>query len=292
MKWEPKECRPGDMIRIRLGRIYHYGIFVTEDEVIQFGLPPTAENRGKEGGELVLATDIDTFACGKIVETAVLERAEEKRRIPRESTIRLARARIGEGGYNIIHNNCEHFANECIFGVSHCSQADEVRKRWRDHPICNVFISEIEDTVSDEEIFPEKRRAEINRLKTEEERRNARFVWKLLDTAAKHSFGISLEEAGIKRKLGGKWVCEKFFFSVANNDEIAVVALSNADVSVSLGRDGDVVRTLLAPKVTISVSGKNSSSVKYFMTEDGFSQLLSKKHFFQGELICLSGQRS
>lgn len=292
MKWEPKECVSGDMIRIRLGRLYHYGIFVSEEEVIQFGLPPTAENRGKEDGNLVLATDIDTFACGKIVETACLDRFEEKHRIPRESTVRLARARIGEGGYNIIHNNCEHFANECIFGVAHSSQADEARKRWKNHPICNVFISEIEDNVKDEEIFPEKRRAEIRRLKTEEERRSARFTWKLLDTAAKQTFGLSLEEVGMKRKLGGKWVCDKFFFSCTSNDEVAVAVVSNESVSVSLGHDGDVVKTLIAPKVTIAVSGKNSSSVMYFLTEDGLSELLSKKHFLQGELICLYGEQS
>ena len=47
MRWEPAVCRAGDMVRIRLGSIYHYGILVSEDEVIAFGLPPTAENREK-----------------------------------------------------------------------------------------------------------------------------------------------------------------------------------------------------------------------------------------------------
>lgn len=282
MKWEPKECMPGDIIRVRLGRIYHYGIFVSEDEVIQFGLPPTAENRGKEGGELVLVTDIDVFACGNIVETACLDRSEEKRRISPEDTIKKARSRIGEGGYNIIHNNCEHFVNECVFGEAKCSQADEVRERWKNHPICNVFISEINDSVSDEDIFPEKRRAEISRLKTGDERRNSRFEWKLLDKAAKHTFGIPLEEAGMKRKLGGKWTSEKFFFSVTNNGTYAAAAVSNAKVSIELGGRGNVVRTLASPQVTVSVSGDNSSSAKFFLTEDDFSQLLTKKNFIQG----------
>ncbi len=59
MRWEPTACQAGDMVRIRLGSVYHYGIFVSEDEVIQFGLPPTAENRAAEGEVRVLATDID-----------------------------------------------------------------------------------------------------------------------------------------------------------------------------------------------------------------------------------------
>ncbi len=55
MRWEPTACQAGDMVRVRLGSVYHYGIFVSEDEVIQFGLPPTAENRAAEGEVRVLA---------------------------------------------------------------------------------------------------------------------------------------------------------------------------------------------------------------------------------------------
>ena len=40
MIWWQSECKFGDMIRISFGNFYHYGIFVSEDEVIQFGLPP------------------------------------------------------------------------------------------------------------------------------------------------------------------------------------------------------------------------------------------------------------
>ncbi|MBQ2427353.1 MAG: hypothetical protein II264_02545 [Ruminococcus sp.] len=40
MKWEPTDCKTGDMVRIRLGSIYHYGVFLSEDEVVQFGYPP------------------------------------------------------------------------------------------------------------------------------------------------------------------------------------------------------------------------------------------------------------
>ena len=102
MKWEPVECKAGDMVRIRLGGLYHYGIFVSENEVIQFGLPPTAENRAAEGEVKVIATDVDTFACGCIIETACLDRSEQKRRLKNDETVRRARARIGETGYNII----------------------------------------------------------------------------------------------------------------------------------------------------------------------------------------------
>ncbi len=130
MKWSPDECRQGDMIRIQLGSFYHIGIFVSEDEVIQFGLPPVPEYRTDMDKVEVIATDIDVFSCGKIVEVAHLSFSEKRKRFKPEKTVELARSRIGERGYNILHNNCEHFAYECVFGIKYCSQVDELRKKW------------------------------------------------------------------------------------------------------------------------------------------------------------------
>ena len=262
MKWEPVQCRAGDMIRIRLGSLYHYGIFVSEDEVIQFGLPPTAENRAKEGEPSVLATDIDVFACGCIVETAVLDRSESKRRLPAEETVSRARAAIGKGGYNIIHNNCEHFVNECVFGEARCLQAEDVRRRWLSRPICDVYIAVIPENVSGVGIFPERRKSDIDNISSPEERNAARFLW--------------------KRQLMGKWVCDSFSFSLSERDGLAAVAVSNADVSLRLGKDirrKGVCRTLKNPRMPVEVSGKNSSAVKYFWVEDGSSFLMGGKYF-------------
>ena len=131
MKWAPADCKSGDMIRISLGSFYHYGVFVSEDEVIQFGYPPLPEFREKNENITVGAVDIDEFSSGKIVEVAVLDRREKKRRIPPEKTVEIARSRIGEGGYNILHNNCEHFAYECVFGISKSTQEEYIRSMWQ-----------------------------------------------------------------------------------------------------------------------------------------------------------------
>lgn len=130
MKWWPNICKPGDMIRVHIGSIDHYGIFVSEEEVIQFGLPPGCENRPPENEITVLSTDIDVFACGQIVEVMEPDRKEKKKRFSAEKTIELARAAIGQDGYNMIHNNCEHFAYQCVFGIHYSSQEDNARKKW------------------------------------------------------------------------------------------------------------------------------------------------------------------
>ena len=131
MKWAPGTFRRADMIRIRLGAIYHYGIFVSEDEVIQFGYPPLPEYTKKNSPPTVCAVDIDTFCCGRIAERAEFDRAERRKRFDDEKIVEVARSRIGEGGYNIIHNNCEHFVNECVLGIKKSEQEEEIRRKWR-----------------------------------------------------------------------------------------------------------------------------------------------------------------
>lgn len=131
MKWEYKDCQYGDIIRVKLGSVYHYGIFASDNEVIAFGLPPTAENLQNQQAIKVLATDIDVFSCGNLVETAVLTFKERMKRRSPEQTVTLAGERIGEGGYNIIHNNCEYFVNDVVFGEKVSQQERSVREKWR-----------------------------------------------------------------------------------------------------------------------------------------------------------------
>lgn len=130
MKWWPGECNEGDMIRVNLGSLYHYGIFVSEDEVIQFGLPPAMENHIPDDEVRVCSSSIETFACGKIIEKAQPERKELKSKRPAEEVIKTARSRMGEGGYDLLNNNCEHFAYECFLGVKKSEQQESMLKRW------------------------------------------------------------------------------------------------------------------------------------------------------------------
>lgn len=126
LKWWPRDLRPGDLIRVRAGSLWHYGVFVSEEEVIQFG--PRPERQPRDPAEIrVIATDIDEFAGGFIVEAAETGR----KRLPPERAIALARSRLGEGGYSLLNNNCEHFATECVLGERRCDEAEEARERWQ-----------------------------------------------------------------------------------------------------------------------------------------------------------------
>ena len=123
MRWQPTDAKRGDMVRIQIGSLYHYGVF---------GYPPLPEFAEKNAVVTVGKVDVDAFSCGSIIEVADLDRREKKKRLPPDETVARARERLGEGGYNLIHNNCEHFAYECVFGEKKSEQTDKIRAFWRE----------------------------------------------------------------------------------------------------------------------------------------------------------------
>ena len=124
MKWT--QCAPtyGDIIRVKVKFYYHYGIFVDEGNIIQFGMPDNGDTPPDDIE--VMSADIDIFSGGEFVERGEPDREERKRRHSPAETVKTAISRLGEKGYNILNNNCEHFANECYFGEKK-SFLDDVR---------------------------------------------------------------------------------------------------------------------------------------------------------------------
>lgn len=143
MKWVPLDgnARPGDMIRVKIGAIYHYGVYVSENEIIQFGDPPRGDFLTRDQTLIeVCSIDCAGFSAGGFPEIAKLSFKERRARLPRARTVSLARSRIGETGYHLLHNNCEHFANECVMGVHRSLQEEEAKARWVNRPRIGLFF--------------------------------------------------------------------------------------------------------------------------------------------------------
>ena len=129
MRWSEKEPRRGDMVRVQVRFYYHYGIFVDENTIIQFGLPDNSNIPPEE--ICVIATDAATFLNGGFLECGEPSDAEEKRKQRKaEEVVTMAQSHLGEKGYHILHNNCEHFAYNCMFGEKK-SFLDDVRAKIR-----------------------------------------------------------------------------------------------------------------------------------------------------------------
>ena len=114
MEWTVNSPKSGDIIRTKVTFYHHYGIFINESRIIQFGLPDNVYTPAEE--IKVLATDIYTFLQGGELEVGKPTRQELKNMRSPEEIVKLAESRLGQGGYDILHNNCEHFVNECAFG--------------------------------------------------------------------------------------------------------------------------------------------------------------------------------
>lgn len=129
MKWTDKQPSFGDIIRTKVTFYHHYGIFVSPDEVIQFGTPDNVSQPAES--VKVLTTDIYAFMGKGEIEVGEAEMAELATLKKAQERVSTARSRLGEGGYDILHNNCEHFVYECAFGQKKSVFLDDVRESLR-----------------------------------------------------------------------------------------------------------------------------------------------------------------
>lgn len=203
MNWYPTDCKPGDIVRIKLGSIYHYGIFVSEDQVIQFGMPPIEQYRLPAEQVKVLSTDIDTFSCNNIIEVASYTKKELKEKFSAKDVIKRAQDSIGQGGYNLLHNNCEHFVNYCVFDRRVCSVEEEAMEKWRSRPIFDIYFcncSEKTDSVK---------------------------------SALDHSFKLENDNIIFNKYGCGKLSNFNAYYCFFENDTLKIAAVSNKPCAVS-----------------------------------------------------------
>ena len=124
--WELIDLYPGAHIRVKTGSFYHHGIFIGNGEVVQFGLPLDVY---RDPSEIrILRSPIQDFCPSEtsFIEVYRFSKKELKQKQSDEEIVRTALAHVGEGGYNIFTNNCEHFANFCVFGKKVSAQIDDV----------------------------------------------------------------------------------------------------------------------------------------------------------------------
>lgn len=121
---ETREPRPGDVIwanRIVKGLPYnHCGVYEGGGQVIHFAAPKGSEI--SQENAVVHRTSIDRFADGcpvKIIDYPEGYSSGE--------TLRRARSRIGEKGYDFLINNCDHFATKCKTGEHRSLQVDTAK---------------------------------------------------------------------------------------------------------------------------------------------------------------------
>lgn len=125
-KWGIRELIPGDMIRTDTGRYYHMGIYIGNEQVIHFA-GPDAHRLTDASMATIRQDSLEHFAMQGKIEVRDYSFIERFKKHSRKKTVEKAKEHLGEGGYDIIYNNCEHFANLCVFGVPFSTQIDNMR---------------------------------------------------------------------------------------------------------------------------------------------------------------------
>lgn len=125
--WVQKRPQRGDHIRVmRLGGLYaHHGVYVSDEETIHF--------TGADGDSIldgseceVLRTDLAAFLQGGALEVKEYTDEEIPDLYPPDQIVSYARSCIGDKGYSLALNNCEHFANVCTLGRFRSQQVERV----------------------------------------------------------------------------------------------------------------------------------------------------------------------
>jgi len=103
---------------LRRGYVHH-GVYVGHGRVVHYSGFSGFWQCGP-----VEEVSLSRFAAGH----PVLVVEQDRSTYSPQEIVRRARSRIGENDYRLLSNNCEHFCNWCLYGVSRSAQ---VERRWQ-----------------------------------------------------------------------------------------------------------------------------------------------------------------
>lgn len=129
-KWKMIDPYPGAHIRVKVGKFYHHAIYIGNDEVVQFGYPSDIFNESQKNIKII-RSPISEFLNNGFLEVRIYNLKEKKLKRKDLEIVQIALSKIGEGNYNILQNNCEHFANFCVFGKKTSSQVAQIHEEIR-----------------------------------------------------------------------------------------------------------------------------------------------------------------
>ncbi|XP_054999031.1 phospholipase A and acyltransferase 3-like [Sorex araneus] len=129
---EGPEPHPGDLIEISCGVYKHWAVYVGDGYVVHV----TDVDGGRSG--VILSGSVLGLSSRAVVKKDLLSEVTAGRRYkvnnkydeeigarPVEEIVRRALARVGqEWHYNLIHENCEHFATDMRYRIARSGQAE------------------------------------------------------------------------------------------------------------------------------------------------------------------------
>ena len=114
----------GDHLFIYCFGYSHHGIDLGNGNVIHFDAGPWRKlvSHSTDAPPTIRESSFEQFARGREVQLRLYDLLDDP-----EVVVRRAKSRLGEEGYELFNNNCEHFAVWCKTGQAHSTQVDSVK---------------------------------------------------------------------------------------------------------------------------------------------------------------------
>ena len=234
MKWKLKSPRFGDIVRVEAGQFYHYGIYVSDAEIIQFGPTPDARHSLLDRDIRVITSDVAGFLKGGFMEVASFSLSEKLKAAQPKEVVERARREIGTGGYDVLNNNCEHFVNGCVFGQKSSEQVDSVRAFWKNLPLLDVYVAAQPADVVVETVVPAERQKQLEETGNASYRAQRYFAWRLLCMGLNRSLGLDADGIRLRRSENGKWISDACEVSLSHCSGAAAAAVSRKPVGIDV----------------------------------------------------------
>ena len=97
----------------------------------------------------------------------------------------------------------------------------------------DIYISKIPDKLDIKGVYPPERASYIFSSSNFKKQKERYWVWKILEEAAKRSFGFMIEDVDFINDAG-KWKCNDFHFSLSHSTNVVAVAVSNQKCGIDI----------------------------------------------------------
>ena len=120
-QWKATEPFYGDHIKVNRFGYTYYGIYISKREVIHFA---SRDNDGLHNWKKnqIISTSLEEFSRGRKVWVRQYTMFEARRLNGNQEIVTTAQQFLGQDGYHLFLNNCEHFCNFCTFEIAYSKQ--------------------------------------------------------------------------------------------------------------------------------------------------------------------------
>lgn len=126
MNEQPLNLELADHLFVDCQGYSHHGIYIGNERVVHFESTPVRKFLGQVSGQppRIQESNLTEFSGDKIIH---VRRYTEMVLSP-DKTVAMAHSRIGEEGYHLFDNNCEHFAVWCKTGNESSTQVESAQR--------------------------------------------------------------------------------------------------------------------------------------------------------------------